>query len=397
MSSLKRKYAIAIAILLITLVSVTLFLSANIFSKPASTREFFVGVEFAYGNSFSLVKSLVDKVQDYTNLFVLGSPGLTFNRTALDQSVDYINQTGLHFIVLITDSRMYNASNGYPASNSIFDWMGNASQKYGDRLLGIYRFDEPGGNQLDSGAFQLVKNATSYEQSSTDYVGSLSIIINYYLAHGVQRAVTADYGLYWFDYKCNYTTVLGEFVGNQSRERIIALNRGAAESFGKDWGVIINWKYNPPTTLYLESGNELFNDLSQAYSAGAKYAVVFSYPNVTGSNYGTLTQDHFKALQNFWSNIHNSPSSFPSNKAEVAYVVPKDYGFGFRSENDNIWGLFASDKPPANELSAKIWNDTNTLISQYGTHLNIIYDEPNVTAATLGNYTKVFYWNQTVP
>jgi hypothetical protein len=387
---LKRAYVIFAAVVLIALISITLFLTVNTFSKPASTREFYVGVEFAYGDSFSLVKSLVDKVQGYTNLFVLGSPHLTFNRTALDESVNYIYHSGLHFIVLITDSNMYNASNGYPPGSTILNWISDATQKYGDKLLGIYRFDEPGGNQLDSGPFQLVKSANNYAQASSDYVSSLSIFPNNYLKF-THSIVTSDYGLYWFDYKSKYSTVLAEFVGNQSEERIIALDRGAAESYGRDWGVIINWKYDPPTMLYLESGNELYSDLSLVYGAGAKYAVVFSYPNITTSNYGTLTDEHFEALLNFWKNIHAYPDSFPTMKAEVAYIVPKDYGFGFRSANDVIWGLF-----PADELSAKIWNDVETLTSKYDAHLNIIYDEPNVTAASLGNYTKVFYWNQTI-
>ena len=49
-----------------------------------------MGVEYAYGDQFSEVKTLVDKVKDYTNLFVIGSPSLTFNRSALDQSCNYI-------------------------------------------------------------------------------------------------------------------------------------------------------------------------------------------------------------------------------------------------------------------------------------------------------------------
>ena len=95
----------------------------------------------------------------------------------------------------------------------------------------------------------------------------------------MSRLFTSDYALYWFDYKSGYKTVFAEFVGNESRERHIALCRGAAETLGRDWGVIVTWKYNQPP--YLESGDELYSDLALAYSSGAKYAVVFSYPNIT--------------------------------------------------------------------------------------------------------------------
>ena len=59
------------------------------------------------------VKALVDKVKDYTNLFVIGSVDVTFNRTALDESCDYIVNSGLNFIILFTGINMYNYSNGY--------------------------------------------------------------------------------------------------------------------------------------------------------------------------------------------------------------------------------------------------------------------------------------------
>jgi len=74
----------------------------------------------------------------------------------------------------------------------------------------------------------------------------------------------------------------------------------------------------------------------------------------------------------------------------VAYVVPKDYGFGFRAADDRIWGLFGSD-----DLSAKIYNDAQTLLDRYGAHLDILYDEPEA-ATLLPNYSQVFYWNQTI-
>ena len=326
---------------------------------------------------------MVDRVKSYTNLFVLGSVGLTFNQTALTEACDYIFHAKLNFIVLFTGLDMY--------SYNITVWMQDAKLKYGDRFLGIYKYDEPGGNQLDMGASQLINrtiigtNAT-YTDVANSYVGNLSFFPKFYLDYA-PKVFTADYGLYWFDYKSNYSSLFAEFVGNQSRERHIALCRGAANSFGRDWGVIVTWKYDyqPP---YLESGNELYTDLSLAYSSGAKYAIVFSYPNIGA--YGTLTDDHFEALQKFWNTLHTNPASFGSNKPEAAYIVPKDYGFGFRNPNDNIWGLF-----PADAQSAKIYNDTNTLTAKYGSRYDILYDEPQVEPL-LGCYSQVFYWNQTV-
>jgi hypothetical protein len=380
---LNRKLVTLTATLLITSIVVTIFLGANLFSNQALSREFYVGVEYSYGNQAGEVKALVDKVKDYTNLFVIGSVDVSFNRTALDESCDYIFDSGLNFIVLFTSITSYNYSNGYNITN----WMVDAQQKYGDKFLGIYKIDEPGGNQLDKGPSMIINDTVSYAQTAQAYVGNLSGMINYYHPY-TPKIFTADYALNWFDYKSNYTTIFAEFVGNESRQRIIATDRGAAEAFNKDWGVIINWKYS--SSPYLESGDELYSDLSLAYSSGAKYAVVFNFPNVT--SYGILADEHFEALQNFWSTLHSNPDSFGSNKSEVAYVIPADYGFGFRNPNDNIWGLF-----PADALSSKMYNDiNNTLTAKYGSRFDILYDD-QVTAPLLKNYRQVFYWNQTIP
>jgi len=384
---LNRKFTIATTALLLAVILLSVFLANGFFSRPdpIQNRPFYVGVEYAYADDAAQLKVLVDKVDSYTNLFVIGSVEVTFNRTALDESCDYISQSGLNFIVLFTGLDRYNWTGNY----RITDWMVDAQQKYGDKFLGIYKIDEPGGNQLDQGLSTIIHNASSYTEASENYVDYLSQMINYYYPY-TPRIFTADYALSWFDYKANYTGVFAEFVGNESRQRIIAQNRGAATSFQRDWGVIINWKYNQPPH-YLESGPELYDDLALAYSAGAKYAVVFSYPNITGTSYGILEEEHFEALQQFWNKLHSDPESFGSNQAEVAYVVPRDYGFGFRTVDDRIWGLFSNDT-----LSAKIYNDVQTLTNQYGAHLDILYDEPEITAPLLSNYSRVFYWNQTI-
>ncbi len=396
---MNRKYIILAAALLIVLVSASIFIGANILSKPVSTatKPFYVGVEFAYANQFGELKALVDKVKDYTNLFVIGSLGISFNRSALDQSVDYIYHAGLSFIVLFTSFPAYDNTGGWADNYTIFNWMRDAPNKYGDKFLGIYRYDEPGGNQLDNGTFRLIQNGATYSEVTQNYVGNLSSIVKYYYNIGnLSNIVTSDYGLYWFDYKSSYNTVFAEFLGNETRHGnpgrplIISLDRGAAQSFHKDWGVIVTWQYNQ--TPYLESGDQLYSDLTLAYSAGASYVIVFSYPIYPDNNpYGTLLEEHFQALQKFWNVTHRNPDSIAQNKATVAYVLPQDYGFGFRTSTDNIWGLF-----PADNLTQKISTDIHFLLEKYNSHLDVIYNDPQVINSTLNNYQKVFLWNETI-
>ncbi len=367
--------------MLIALVASSIFMVSSLFSRPTVSREFYVGVEYGYGNQAAEVKALVDKVRDYTNLFVIGSVDLTFNQTGLDEACDYVSAAGLNFIILFTGRTQYD----YP----IMDWMVQAQQKYGDKFLGIYKIDEPGGNQLDQGQSMLINVSSSYTQVAQDYVGNLSGMVNYYYAY-TPRIFTADYALEWFDYKANYTAIFAEFVGNESRQRIIAQNRGAAEAFGRDWGVIINWKYNQPPS-YLESGEELYADLVLAYSAGAKYAFVFSYPTLNTTAYGILEDEHLEALQRFWNTLHSNPESMGDNSAQVAYILPEDYGFGLRKPDDKIWGLF-----PPDSLSLTIYTDIENLTQRYGAKVDILYNEPDRIAPLLPNYSQVFYWNQTL-
>jgi hypothetical protein len=153
---------------------------------------------------------------------------------------------------------------------------------------------------------------------------------------------------------------------------------------GKEWGAIVTWKYDEAP--YLDNGEEIYNQMSQAYQAGAKYIIIFDYPSIEGNPYGVLTDDHFEALQKLWTDI-NEPTS-QTSEVEAVLVLPQNYGWGMRHLDDRIW-LWGPD-----EYSQQIWDISRQLIDQYGIKLDIVYDDPMFSVE--GNYDVIYYWNQTL-
>jgi len=357
--------------------------SVNFSTNTLPKRPFYVGVEHAYGDYNSLT-AMVDRVRDYTNVFVLGLPQFSINRTLLDQSCDYINASGLNFIVLFTNVTMYSNWGNYTPAQ----WVSDAMQKYGGKFLAVYRWDEPGGDQIDHSRYQLVYNASTLSEAASNYTSTLGGYLKYFTDTG-QTVLTADYLLYWFDYKAGYDTVLAEFGWNNSRQMQIALCRGAARANDRDWGAMITWTYRD--WPYIESDSQLYNDLVLAYNNGAKYAIIFNYPENNVTQFGILDQNHLNAIKNFWRyQTNNPPTDANYNQVKRAFVMPADYGFGFRYSYDNIWGLWG-----ANDQTQKIWMDTNHLIQQYGTNFDIIFNEPQFQQGFQSRYNTLIYWNQT--
>jgi hypothetical protein len=182
--------------------------------------------------------------------------------------------------------------------------------------------------------------------------------------------------------------VLAEVGWNHTMSQHVALLRGAARIQNKTWGIMIGWKYtNPP---YLDSGEEIYRQMVDAYEAGANYIMLFDYPQLEGNAYGVLEDEHFEALERFWNNVVKNPAlPFGSKVAVAALVLPKDYGWGMRTVDDRIWGIWGPD-----EKSPVIWNLSQSLLAQYGFGLDIVYDDPSFPLEN--NYTRVYYWNQTV-
>ena len=507
----RAKLFLAFAVLLIAIFIANIFAVNNVGNANAQeSQPFHVGVTFG-GNNSADAKILIDKVKDYTNLFVVASGPLQGNIDELVKTCDYAVNSGLDIIVYFGS---YETNRDKTAT-----FIDTAQERWGNHFLGIYYGDEPSGKALD-GIMRLdnVPNIGNVSVSShditisqisgsimtsksflysTDFSGQINVqyadlaagnytMINYfpngtialaknneyliYLTNGTvlkqtsspnanddswrttgtvlnqllnrpffvavtdmgnisqfepyrqlwdsrpfqtmddlsavaasyiknQQATTdwianqddvklftSDYVLYWWDYQIGYDTVFAELGWNNTVAQEIGLVRGSANLQGKNWGTIIDWKYNQPP--YLPSGDEMYDQMRTSYECGAQYVVVFNYAENMTDPYGTLQTEHFQALQRFWNDVVQNPKVVHGGiTGEAALVLPQDYGWGMRHTNDTIWGLW---KP--NDTSKQIWNQLQNKLAQYGSKLDIVYDDPayNVTE----KYSQIYYWNQ---
>ena len=206
---------------------------------------------------------------------------------------------------------------------------------------------------------------------------------------------TSDYGLYWYDYEAGYNTVFAEFgfnSGNEnySRQLSMAMCRGAATAFNQNWGVMITWAYTQYP--YMENATDLYNDMTLAYNNGAKYIVLFD----TNANYteNVLSSQQLGAIKQFWQYAQANPRTVSQPSDRTAYVLPQDFGFGFRSPNDTICGLWNAAWNGSASLAfvADIGMCVVSDLQMLGSNLDIIYPVSNGTLNSLG-YKNVMYWN----
>ena len=414
---------IKLFLLILLFVSVVCLPNIQVYSlmeTDQSNEEFFFGVTFG-GNTTSEAKLLIDKVKGYTNLFVINSWDIVArsNEADLNEICEYAVDANMSFMVYFNfifwnytgNYGSYNSSSwdDYGVSPWHISWINAASERWGNKFLGVYLYDEPGGKQIDTGYWGgnmmtfSGRNVTSsfgegvanYSDAADRFVtgisrsGSWQHLTNTSITDSVNSRTplfTSDYALYWFDYLAGYDAVFAEFGWNHDETEHMALCRGAANVQEKDWGVIITWASNDPP--YLASGIEMLKDMNTAYNSGAKYLLVFNYPQI--NPYGALTEEHFTAIKTFWNQIHTFPRNVLQEMNDhVAFVLPKDYGWGMRDGYDNIWGFW-----PPDDLTTLIGEKMVTLLNNYGSKLDIIFDDPQFNYTE--KYSKIYFWNSTI-
>ncbi len=354
-------------------------------AKDTQKDDFYFGVSFG-GQTPQEAKVLIDKVKNYTNLFLINSHDLSTNETALNEVCDYASQANLKFIVYFQFiSRIV-----YPWHQT---WLDTAQERWGDRFLGVHLMDEPGGKQIDTQ--EPIKNASDYNDAANQFINNITSSNG--MIDAKNKSVptfTSDYTLYWWDYKAGYDTVFAELGWGLNSTRQIALCRGAADMHGKDWGAIIVWTYNEPP--YLAGAQEIYQDMTLAYHAGAKYVVVFNYPTYPEDNpYGILSETHFGVMEQFWNYANANPRDNGGKiHGEAAFVLPKDYAWAMRRSEyitqDKIWGLW-----PEDEKAPAIMSITEKLLSRYGLQLDIVYEDEGLDFRS--KYADIYLWNSTIP
>lgn len=134
---MQRKYLIAAVLSIAIIIFAALVIRQDFLATPKND-ETFVGVTYS-GNSVSQGKQLIDKVKQYTNLFVLQSSDLQRDFTSVNELGDYAVSAGMYFL----------PSFGNFIQATLSDWLQTAKQRWGNHLLGVYHSDEPGGKMLD--------------------------------------------------------------------------------------------------------------------------------------------------------------------------------------------------------------------------------------------------------
>jgi len=443
---MKKTHLAAVVLIVVVILTAAIIVKSGFQSNAAPTV--YVGVTYG-GNSVAEAKQLIDKVKGYSNLFALQSGELQRDFTAVNELGDYAVAAGMYFLpyfgnyVEVTFSVWLDSAKQRWGANLLGVYHGDelggkmlddyskfadaetgntiSKTRYADIVLekpngvvihyelngeinlheptkeypdGVYSTYYPNGtitvkqpNVAPSTTYQQLASqrpfkdhneaATRFISRNQEHIGFLK---------NSTTVFSSDYALYWFDYQSGYDVIFTQLGWNISLNQQISLCRGAATAQSKDWGVIVTWKYNSPP--YLDSGEEIFNQLKTSYEAGAKYFLLFNFYEEGKSNpYGTLQDEHFQALQSFWNTVVKNPGVVHGIVgADSVLVLPQNFGGGLRWRTDIVWGIFKPD-----DLSGEVWDLLTDSLNIHGLKLDVVYEDSAFPVTT--KYQNVIRFN----
>ena len=383
----------ALTVFLLSLLFVTIFLGGTSTNAQAqSTPDVYVGVHIGYGD-VAESKALIDRIASCANFVMIGTSRIFNSGSKLNETFQYAYDKGFYFMSFTPSLPSSGVNSSIVGRN---EWLQYADATWGNRLVGFYEVDEPGGKALDGKSNYVLGrsgsgNGTvipsdSVEAAKNFKIGlssSLSLARIQKLNQASYPLFTADYGVYWFDYKGGYDGLFAEFLYNYSRQLAVSLVRGAAEVQGKQWGILIGW--HSTALPYVESGTDLYDDMIYAYNSGAKYIVI--YDANEGWTGDILGDEHILAMQQFWQYVKDNPRQTSPVSERTALVLPDAYGCGFRWPGDKIWGIWYQD-----DTSEIINNATGYMLNKFGDKLDIIYVDGLQPGNNYG-YSQLLYWN----
>jgi hypothetical protein len=129
----------ALLVIILILVPATVFVvHYSLLGENKETKPFYVGVTYC-GNSTEEAKTLIDRVKNCTNLFVLQSGPLQQFPDKINEIGDYAVSSGMYLMVYF----------GVDKWGFLNNWSETYEDRWGDRFLGIYYGDELGGKMID--------------------------------------------------------------------------------------------------------------------------------------------------------------------------------------------------------------------------------------------------------
>jgi hypothetical protein len=345
---MKKLHLVAIALIVIITLS-SIIIAESSFQKTSTV---YVGVTYG-GNSVEEAKQLIDKVKGYTNIFLLQSGELQRDYSSVNEIGDYAVSSGLDFLPFFGNFIQASFSSWIEQAKQ--RWGSHLigvyySDELGGKMLDDYtEFTDSSGDTITKTRYSDIVVAkhdgvtVHYEISGNINVlepsadGKTDVYLTYFpngtikvkdnavpssvstyqqlmnerplksYDEAAQRFATknqqeigflknlttvfsSDYALCWYDYQAGFDVMLTQVGRNIPLNQQIALCRGAAKAQGKDWGAVITWKYSQPP--YLDSGEEIYNQLKTSYECGAKYLVLFNfYEEGKNQPYGTLKDE----------------------------------------------------------------------------------------------------------